>query len=99
MSNQLKLKRILSGISLSAVLLSTTVQAETLEEALAYTYVANPTILSQRAYLRSVYEKLPRVFPDISRLCPVKLLTGILIPEQNRPRFLMKKKACRFLSV
>ena len=36
----------------------TNVQAETLEEALAYTYVANPTILSQRAYLRSVYEKI-----------------------------------------
>ena len=62
MSNQLKLKRILSGISLSAVLLSTTVQAETLEEALAYTYVANPTILSQRAYLRSVYEKITQSF-------------------------------------
>ncbi len=58
MSSQIKLRSVLSGISLSAILLSSTVQAETLEEALAYTYVANPTILSQRAYLRSVYEKI-----------------------------------------
>ncbi len=60
--NHLKLKGILSGVSLSAVLLGTPVQAETLEEALAYTYVANPTILSQRAYLRSVYEKITQSF-------------------------------------
>lgn len=62
MLNHLKLKGILSGVSLSAVLLGTPVQAETLEEALAYTYVANPTILSQRAYLRSVYEKITQSF-------------------------------------
>lgn len=61
-SSQRKLKKVLSGISLSAVLFSSAVQAETLEEALAYTYVANPTILSQRAYLRSVYEKITQSF-------------------------------------
>ena len=58
MSKQPKLKQILSGISLSAALLCHTAQAETLAEALAYTYVANPEILSQRAYLRSVHEKI-----------------------------------------
>ncbi|MBR1945643.1 MAG: TolC family protein, partial [Alphaproteobacteria bacterium] len=58
MSNQQTLKRILSGISLSAVLLSGVACAETLEEALTYTYVANPEILAQRAYLRSVQEKI-----------------------------------------
>lgn len=52
------LKRILSGISLSALFLSGAVYAETLEEALTYTYVANPEILSQRAYLHSVEEKI-----------------------------------------
>ena len=58
-SNQNKFKKFLSGMTLSVMLLGmTNVQAETLEEALAYTYVANPTILSQRAYLRSVYEKI-----------------------------------------
>ena len=58
-SNQTKFKKFLSGMTLSVMLLGmTNVQAETLEEALAYTYVANPTILSQRAYLRSVYEKI-----------------------------------------
>lgn len=57
-SNQQTLKRILSGISLSAVLLSGVACAETLEEALTYTYVANPEILAQRAYLRSVQEKI-----------------------------------------
>lgn len=54
----MKLKRILSGISLSAMLIGGTVHAETLEEALTYTYVANPEILAQRAYLRSVQEKI-----------------------------------------
>ena len=58
MSNQPNLKRILSGISLSVALLGNVAQAETLEEALAYTYAANPEILSQRAYLRSVHEKI-----------------------------------------
>ena len=58
MSKQLSLKKVLSGISLSAVLLANAAYAETLEEALAYTYVANPSILSQRAYLKSVYEKI-----------------------------------------
>ncbi len=62
MSNQVNLKKVLSGISLSVLLLSSGAQAETLEEALAYTYVANPTILSQRAYLRSVYEKITQSF-------------------------------------
>lgn len=43
---------------MSAVLLSGAVHAETLEEALTYTYVANPEILAQRAYLHSVQEKI-----------------------------------------
>lgn len=59
MSNRQVLKRILSGISFSAMLIAGgNVRAETLEEALAYTYVANPSILSQRAYVRSIYEKV-----------------------------------------
>lgn len=40
------------------MLIAGTAQAETLEEALTYTYVANPEILAQRAYLRSVQEKI-----------------------------------------
>lgn len=40
------------------MLLGGTAGAETLEEALTYTYVANPDILAQRAYLRSVHEKI-----------------------------------------
>ena len=58
MSDRQSLKRILSGISLSALLLSGTAHAETLEEALTYTYVANPEILAQRAHLRSVHETI-----------------------------------------
>lgn len=33
-------------------------RADTLEEALAYTYVANPSLTAQRSYVRSVYEKI-----------------------------------------
>lgn len=58
MSREKTLKRFLSGISLSALLFSGTVRAETLEEALTYTYVANPEILAQRAYLHSIEEKI-----------------------------------------
>ena len=58
MSSQKTLKRILSGISLSSLLFSGALRAETLDEALTYTYVANPEILAQRAYLRSVEEKI-----------------------------------------
>ncbi len=55
----LSLRKVLSGVSLTVLMLSGGyVQAETLEEALAYTYVANPGVLAQRAYLRSVYEKI-----------------------------------------
>lgn len=55
----LNLKKVLSGVSLTVMMLAgTSVQSETLEEALAYTYVANPQVLAQRAYLRSVYEKI-----------------------------------------
>ncbi len=57
-SSQRKLKQILSGASLSAFLLVAPAGAETLQEALEYTYVANPTILSQRQYVSSVYEKI-----------------------------------------
>ena len=58
-ANKQSLKQVLTGLSLSVLLLSGgSLHAETLEEALAYTYVANPSILSQRAYLRSVYEKI-----------------------------------------
>lgn len=73
-SSQRKLKQILSGVSLSAVLLAFPAGAETLQEALEYTYVANPTILSQRQYVSSVYEKIaqskagykPTVTGDVS---------------------------------
>lgn len=55
----LNLKTVLSGVSLSVMILSGGfARAETLEEALAYTYVANPDVLAKRAYLRSVYEKI-----------------------------------------
>ncbi len=58
-TSMLNLKKVLSGVSLSVMMLAGgTVQSETLEEALAYTYVANPQVLAQRAYLRSVYEKI-----------------------------------------
>ena len=40
------------------MLLAGTVHAETLEEALTFTYVANPEILAQRVRLRSVQEKI-----------------------------------------
>ena len=40
------------------MLLAGTTHAETLEEALTYTYVANPEILARRAHLRSVHEKI-----------------------------------------
>lgn len=55
----LNMRKVLSGVSLTVMMLAgTSVQSETLEEALAYTYVANPQVLAQRAYLRSVYEKI-----------------------------------------
>lgn len=58
-TSMLNLKKVLSGVSLTVMMLAGgTVQSETLEEALAYTYVANPQVLAQRAYLRSVYEKI-----------------------------------------
>lgn len=57
--NRQSLKRVLSGVSLSVMMIAGgSLRAETLEEALAYTYVANPSVLAQRAYVRSVYEKI-----------------------------------------
>lgn len=58
-TSMLNMRKVLSGVSLTVMMLAgTSVQSETLEEALAYTYVANPQVLAQRAYLRSVYEKI-----------------------------------------
>ena len=51
--------RLLSGLCVAAVAISgAPAAADTLEEALAYTYVANPEVRAQRAYLRSIYEKI-----------------------------------------
>ena len=58
MAKKKHLKRILSGISFYAFLFGGIAGAETLDEALTYTYIANPEILSQRAYLNSVREKI-----------------------------------------
>ena len=59
MSKRQNLKTILMSGACSLFLFSgTNVRAETLEEALAYTYVANPALTAQRSYTRSVYEKI-----------------------------------------
>ncbi len=57
-SNRQFAKSFLTGISLAAAMTAAEARAETLDEALTYTYVANPSIAAQRQYLRSVYEQI-----------------------------------------
>ena len=57
-SNRQFAKSFLTGISLAAAVTAAEAKAETLDEALTYTYVANPSIAAQRQYLRSVYEQI-----------------------------------------
>lgn len=58
-SNRRFVKSFLTGVSFVAVLTAGTgVRAETLDEALEYTYVANPSLAAQRAYVGSVYEQI-----------------------------------------
>lgn len=57
-SNRQFAKSFLTGISLAAAMTAAEAKAETLDEALTYTYVANPSIAAQRQYLRSVYEQI-----------------------------------------
>lgn len=58
-SNRQVVKSFLTGVSLIAVLTAGgNAEAETLDEALTYTYVANPSLAAQRAYVKSVYEQI-----------------------------------------
>lgn len=58
-SNQQFVKSFLTGISLAVMpVAGMNANAETLDEALTYTYVANPSLAAQRAYVKSVYEQI-----------------------------------------
>ena len=58
-SNQQFVKSFLTGISLVVMpAAGMNANAETLDEALTYTYVANPSLAAQRAYVKSVYEQI-----------------------------------------
>lgn len=62
--------------------------AETLDEALAYTYVANPALLSQRARLRSLYENISTAAGGYKPVLRGQASYGYLYRRQkSRPLF------------
>ncbi|MTJ83469.1 MAG: TolC family outer membrane protein [Telmatospirillum sp.] len=66
---------LIFGLILTVCGYSSSVGAETLQEALASAYVGNPTLQSQRAHLRAVDEQVPQA---LSNWRPVVTLTGDL---------------------
>lgn len=59
MSTRRNLKNLLqSTVCVLSLATALPASADTLEEALAFTYVANPSLTAQRAYVKSVYEKI-----------------------------------------
>ncbi len=81
-------KSVLKTVLLSAALFPAAVSAETLDEALTYTYVANPALLSQRAYLRSVQENISTAAGGYKPVLNGQASYGYLYSRQrSRPLF------------
>ena len=70
-----------AGVSLVAVCASLSVSAETLEEALAYSYQNNPTLLAQRAYVRAVDENVAQA---LSGWRPTIAAVGNFTPSSTK---------------